>query len=320
MNWRYFISDQTNVYNNIATEKAFFDTCEEGLLMLWVNDSCAIIGRNQNIYSEINLPFAETNSIAVARRFSGGGAVYHDAGNLNYTFITPREKHDVTAQTSVIAETLSSAGITAQLNGRNDIVTDNGRKISGNAYLSNGKNKLHHGTLMVNVDIDMLTGCLNADEDKLASKGVRSVRSRVCNISETLPLTVAALKQMILDTARARFGDISPVLPSPEQLKLRNSYASLLSSHSWIYNKMDFSRQNKKRFSWGSVEIICRSDTAPFSFSLYSDALDADKISFLQSEFFSISHNDLTAFSARNDEAGDIARFALSLVSHESEN
>lgn len=69
MNWRYFISDQTNVYNNIATEKAFFDTCEEGLLMLWVNDSCAIIGRNQNIYSEINFPFAETHSIAVARRF-----------------------------------------------------------------------------------------------------------------------------------------------------------------------------------------------------------------------------------------------------------
>ena len=174
-------------YYNLAVEEYLFQTAEDEVFMLWQNEPTVVIGKNQNAYAEVELDVLRERGIHLARRITGGGAVYHDLGNVNYTFIAKSGQQgiDFAHFTAPILRALAELGIRAELSGRNDLLVD-GRKFSGNAqYSANGKT-LHHGTLLFDSDLTVLSDVLRPDEEKIRSKAVRSVRSRVTNLAPLL--------------------------------------------------------------------------------------------------------------------------------------
>ncbi len=187
----YFRSRSTDPAWNLAMEEYFFDCMDRGksYLLLWQNHNTVVIGKNQNTQAEIDSAYVREHGIRVVRRLSGGGAVYHDDGNLNFTFITDAEdgqRIDLHRFCVPIARTLQSFGVDAQISGRNDITVD-GKKFSGNAqYVRQGR-VMHHGTLMFDSDLTVLQKVLRVNREKLSSKGIASVSSRVTNLRPYLP-------------------------------------------------------------------------------------------------------------------------------------
>lgn len=184
----YIRSSSTDPYFNLALEQYVFDFLPKtkAYFMLWQNDNTIVVGKHQNTVGEINVSFVKEHGIHVVRRLSGGGAVYHDLGNVNYTFIMDAGKSnelDISAFCKPVVDALRSLGITAEISGRNDITID-GKKFSGNSqYLKDGR-MMHHGTIMYNSDLDTVEKALCVSKDKIISKGINSVRSRVTNIAE----------------------------------------------------------------------------------------------------------------------------------------
>jgi len=173
---------------NLAAEQYVFDELprDSSYFMLWQNDNAVIIGKYQNTYAEIDSDYVSAHGIKVVRRLSGGGAVYHDMGNLNFTFITDAgdsEQLNMRLFCEPIVRTLAVLGIRAEINGRNDMTVE-GKKFSGNSQYMRGGRIMHHGTLMVSSDLSVLMNALRVDSSKLESKGMKSVRSRVTNLSE----------------------------------------------------------------------------------------------------------------------------------------
>lgn len=175
----------------------------EDYLLFYINEPSIIIGRNQNTLEEINDEYVRKNGIHVVRRMSGGGAVYHDLGNLNFSFITEYKKENLNnfrKFTKPVINVLKSLGVPAEMSGRNDILAG-GRKISGNAQFSTGKRMFSHGTLLFTSDLDEVTNALNVKMSKIQSKGHKSVRSRVANIIEFLEsdMSVRQFKELLLE-------------------------------------------------------------------------------------------------------------------------
>jgi len=190
-----------NPYFNLASEEYVLKNFTEDCFMLWQNASSVIVGKHQNTLSEINPEFVKKNNIAVVRRLSGGGAVFHDLGNLNFTFITnagENKKIDFIKFTSPIIEVLQKLSIEAYFSGRNDILID-GKKISGNAEHLYKNKVLHHGTLLFSSVISDISQALNVNNNKYIDKSVKSVSSRVTNICEHLkkPLSINEFIEMI---------------------------------------------------------------------------------------------------------------------------
>jgi lipoyltransferase and lipoate-protein ligase len=182
----YVESHSTDPYRNLAAEQYLFDNMPKGdsCFMLWQNDNTIVIGKNQNAVREINAGFVEDRGIHVARRLSGGGAVYHDLGNVNYTFIVDDsnvETFDFARFCRPVADALKEIGVQAEISGRNDMTID-GKKFSGNSQYMRGSRIMHHGTLMFDSDLDICGQALKVSKDKIESKGVDSVRSRVTDI------------------------------------------------------------------------------------------------------------------------------------------
>lgn len=194
----------TDPYINLALEEYVLENFgeEDTYLLFYINAPSIIIGRNQNTIEEINTRYVEENNIKVVRRLSGGGAVYHDEGNLNFSFITKDDGdsfHNFAKFTKPVVEALNSVGVPAELEGRNDLVV-NGRKISGNAMFSTKGRMFSHGTLMFDSEIEHVVSALNVSQEKIESKGIKSIRSRVANIAEFLEekMTMDQFKKMIL--------------------------------------------------------------------------------------------------------------------------
>lgn len=193
---------------NLAAEQYVFDSMprDRSYFMLWQNQNAVVIGKYQNTYAEINADYVRRRQIQVVRRLSGGGAVYHDLGNLNFSFIAdagPLGRLDLTAFCRPVIRTLRALGVPAELNGRNDMTID-GKKFSGNSqYMRQGR-VLHHGTLLFDSDLDTVGLALHADADKLHSKGVASVRSRVVNLRPYLdpPLSLEKFRAQLLENIR----------------------------------------------------------------------------------------------------------------------
>lgn len=185
----YIRTPGTDPGENLAIEEYLIgysaDMCV-AILYLWQNHDTVVIGRNQCAYSECDLEYATSNGIRVVRRMTGGGAVYHDDGNINFSIILPLDLYDIERSTMVITDALGSLGINAVKTGRNDICLD-GYKISGNAYYTNEYTGLHHGTILYRVDRERLGRVLNVSPKKLKSKGIKSVKSRVGDIVTLYP-------------------------------------------------------------------------------------------------------------------------------------
>ncbi len=191
----------TNPYFNLAAEEYFLKESDEDIFMLWRNEPAIIVGKHQNTLSEINIEYVKEKNISVVRRLTGGGAVFHDLGNLNFTFIQSDKDHtlnDFRKYTEPILEVLLNLGIDARFEGRNDLTID-GRKFSGNAEMVWKNRVLHHGTLLFSALMADLSQALKVDPEKFRDKAVKSVRSRVTNISEHLsvPMDVMQFSELI---------------------------------------------------------------------------------------------------------------------------
>lgn len=199
----YFIESQSfDPYHNLALEEYLLNHLadDEMIFYLWQNQHTVVIGYNQSAYKECRLHLMESEGISLARRSSGGGAVYHDLGNLNFTFIANERDFDTKKQGEVILLALKSYGINAEMSGRNDLEV-NGYKISGNAFMNRGRKKLQHGTLLVDVNKEMLTRYLDVSPLKLKAKGVDSVVSRIINLKElNKEIKIDQLKIQLKDT------------------------------------------------------------------------------------------------------------------------
>ena len=190
----------TDPYENLALEEALLSRVGKGelILYLWQNERTVVIGRNQNPWKECRTALLTGEGGHLARRLSGGGAVFHDLGNLNFTFLMSAEDYDLPRQLTVLERACQSLGIPAERSGRNDLLAD-GRKFSGNAFYKHNGRAYHHGTLMLDVDLEMVQRYLSPTKAKLAAKGVDSVRSRVVNLREFVPeLTIDRLADALI--------------------------------------------------------------------------------------------------------------------------
>ncbi|MDO4548218.1 MAG: lipoate--protein ligase [Clostridia bacterium] len=283
-NSRVLITDTHDPHSNLALEDALTRASRSGLavLLLWQNANTVVIGAGQNAWRECDCELLKKDGGTLARRSSGGGAVYHDLGNLNFSFIMPREDYDVRRQLSVVVEAVRALGINALPTGRNDITVD-GRKFSGNAFRIMKNSAVHHGTILVSSDMSLVGRYLRVNREKLASKGVKSVPSRVVNLSSLANVSVADVQNSLI-RAFCREYFTCPVE------KLENSridgFGEAFSKYSdpdWIYGASPEGRAGMlKRFDWGEVEIDFKVVSGHIAeVRAFTDAMDealADKI------------------------------------------
>lgn len=259
MKLTYIISEENNPYANLALEEYLLKSTEpdECILYLWQNAKTVVIGYNQNAWKECKVEELKEDKGSLARRHSGGGAVFHDLGNLNFTFLVRKEYYDLEKQTEVILRAVNRFGIPAERTGRNDLTVE-GKKFSGNAFYESNGYCYHHGTILLDVNKEMMSKYLKASMQKLQSKGVNSVRSRVCNLNEfNDTLNVEAMKSVMIEV----FGEVYGGEPKlMEEGRISNAkleeIQSRLSSWEWVLGReIPFNTQWDQRFSWGEVQI-----------------------------------------------------------------
>jgi len=277
-------STSFNPWVNLSIEEYLLHNVkpDEVILYLWQNDNTVVIGRNQNPWKECDCDALTADGGKLARRLSGGGAVFHDLGNLNFTFVMNKKHYDVRKQQMVIIDALNKHGIQAVFSGRNDMLID-GRKFSGHAYYSNGTNSYHHGTILVHTDFEKLSGYLNPSADKIKSKSVASVKSRVINIAEVSPgMTTDQIKQSMSESFAAIYGPAasSNFESTPDAIiGLYEKYASW----DWCYGKSPaFDISHGKRFDWGEVEINLTLKSGIIKeVKIFTDAMDVEMFDLL---------------------------------------
>lgn len=274
-------TDRTDPYHNLALEELLLHRVQPGqcILYLWQNQHTVVIGRNQNAENECRVQALEADGGRLARRLSGGGAVYHDLGNLNFTFLVSTEDYDVEKQTEVILRAVQMAGVHAEKTGRNDLTVD-GRKFSGHAYYRTGDKSYHHGTLMVDVDKEPLAKYLSASPLKLKAKGVQSVRSRVANLVEFNPgLTIAELKKALVAAFEEVYGLPARELCEDELDRDRlEAGRARFASPEWKYGSArPLENSREERFGWGTVRLDFSLENGVIGeAALWSDGLEAD--------------------------------------------
>ncbi|WP_428909912.1 lipoate--protein ligase [Niallia sp. Krafla_26] len=255
----------TNPQINLAIEEYILKHLDinESYLLFYINGPSIIIGRNQNTIEEINTQYVEENNVIVVRRMSGGGAVYHDLGNLNYSFITKDEGNSLQDNfknfTKPVIDALRKLGANADLMGRNDIEID-GKKVSGTAQYATGGRMYTHGTLMLNSDLDNVGKALRPKKEKIESKGVKSVRARVGNISDFIneSMTIEEFRQFILKSVfDQEGGEVKEyVLTEEDWEKIHEISKNKYQTWEWNYGKSPkFDIQNSKRFPVGTIDV-----------------------------------------------------------------
>lgn len=234
---------------------------EETYLLFYINQPSIIIGKNQNTIEEINTKYVEDNGIKVVRRLSGGGAVYHDKGNLNFSFITKDDGdsfHNFKKFTEPVIKALEKLGVKAELSGRNDIMAD-GRKISGNAQFATRGRIFSHGTLLFDSEIEHVVSALNVKKEKIESKGIKSIRSRVANISELMDqkMTTEEFRKILLSYIFDTNGDVPEYkLTEKDWEKIHEISRDRYQKWEWNYGRSPkFNLQHSKRFPAGSIDL-----------------------------------------------------------------
>ena len=262
---------------NLALEEFLLEKAESDVILyLWQNAHTVVIGKNQNPWKECRTTLLEQEGGRLARRLSGGGAVYHDLGNLNFTILMPRGQFDLPKQMEVIRTAAESVGVEAVLSGRNDVLAG-GRKFSGNAFYKGQKSAYHHGTLLIHADMEKLGRYLSPDRKKLRSKGVDSVPSRVVNLGDLVPgLTVEDMKRAMADAFAAQYGTPETLLLTNEELEKIRVLAERNSTWQWNYgHKLPFDTTWEERFPWGGIEIHLQVEQGRVvAAKAYTDAMD----------------------------------------------
>lgn len=295
-------------YYNLAVEKRLLDKVRPGqcILYLWQNQSTVVIGKNQNAWAECRSSLLEAEGGRLARRLSGGGAVFHDTGNLNFTFLVCDGDYDVDKQLSVIQRACAHAGITAEKSGRNDLLAD-GRKFSGNAFFHHAGHAYHHGTLMVDVDKEKLQRYLSPSKAKLQAKGVASVRSRVVNLSELSPgLTCDKMRQLMARAFEEVYGQkAAPIQLTSADLAAVEETRLINGSWEFLYGaRLPFSFQCEDRFGWGGIQLqLAVAGGVIAAAKVYSDAMDWELAPRLEAA--------LTGVQFRLDAMGDAIRAVM---------
>ena len=265
---------------NLARDGYFLENNKKGDVILYfhVNKNAVIIGRNQNAWKECSIANMDADGVQLVRRHSGGGAVFHDNGNLNFSFITDEKHYDLNRQMRVILNAVSKLGLKAELSGRNDITVD-GKKFSGNAFSLAKGNRSHHGTILVNADLTKLSNYLCVSKEKMRSKGIDSVRARVCNICElSSGLTVEAMRRLVIESFIEEYGAASEYVFDGTALAEVEERRERLASWEWRFGKTpQFDFETDKRFSFGDTQIYFNSRNGVIrETKVYSDCLDTE--------------------------------------------
>lgn len=265
---------------NLARDGYFLENNKKGdvILYFYVNKNAVIIGRNQNAWKECSIANMDADGVQLVRRHSGGGAVFHDNGNLNFSFITDEKHYDLNRQMRVILNAVSKLGLKAELSGRNDITVD-GKKFSGNAFSLAKGNRSHHGTILVNADLAKLSNYLCVSKEKMRSKGIDSVRARVCNICElSSGLTVEAMRRLVIESFIEEYGAASEYVFDGTALAEVEERRERLASWEWRFGKTpQFDFETDKRFSFGDTQIYFNlRDGVIRETKVYSDCLDTE--------------------------------------------
>ncbi|GAA0807649.1 lipoate--protein ligase [Psychrobacter piscatorii] len=299
MKLRILKSAVTNPWFNLATEDWIFNTLnpDSHTLFLWRNSETVVIGRSQNPWVECKTDKMAADDVFLARRQSGGGAVFHDLGNTNFTFLSPKHAYDQTANFTIIINALKKLGIDATLSGRNDMQVGD-RKISGSAFKHAADRSFHHGTLLVNANMQKLGDYLNPHPLKLKAKGIKSVRARVANLVEfNDAINHETLSDAIIEAFCEYYGETAPVEQLDEASLAKqpalNTYYQQMADWDWRFGKTpEFSHHIETRFDWGMIDVHMDVKQAVIAeVVIFSDALNVELIELLKETLTGVKYN-----------------------------
>lgn len=304
----YYVMPSDDIRRNLATEEYLMYNREfdEPLVLFYYEKPSIIVGRNQNTQEEVNQKYVDENNIVVTRRRSGGGAVYHDLGNLCFSFVLDTanaEFGDFKTFVAPIVAALHEMGATsAEVSGRNDILVD-GKKFSGSAMFKHGSKIYAHGTLMLDVDLDVVTNALNIPADKIASKGIKSVRSRVTNLKpylaaeyqnlDVIGFRDALLKQLFDVDDLSTIADKEVRISTEEQMKIDEIYDNIYNNWDWVYGTSpEFTVQKRQHFTLGTIDARLDVKNGIIDkVRFFGDFFGITDISELEAKFIGIKYN-----------------------------
>ncbi|MGL6604522.1 lipoate--protein ligase A [Aeromonas hydrophila] len=333
---RLLLSDSHDPLFNLAVEECIFRQMDpnQRALFLWRNANTVVIGRAQNPWKECNARRMEEDGVTLARRSSGGGAVFHDLGNSCFTFMAGKPEYDKSISTAIVLDALTRLGVEAFASGRNDLLVatpDGERKVSGSAYRETHDRGFHHGTLLLDADLGQLANYLNPDPKKLAAKGISSVRSRVANLCELLPgIDHQQVSEALQEAFFSHYGErVEPEHISPEQMPDLPGFADTFArQRSWEWNfghAPAFSHQLDERFGWGGVELHFDVEKGVIERAqIFSDSLDPAPLDVLAARLPGTAYRGdaldsllrqwRSEFAARQSELEELSRWLLAAL------
>ena len=298
---KYVKNLSNNPWYNLAFEEYCFKNLsrDDDYVILWINGPAIIVGKNQNTIEEINPEYVKEHDIKIVRRVTGGGAVYHDLGNLNFSIITDvvgTEKIDFGKINIPILKSLEKLGIHAELSGRNDLTLD-GKKFSGIAQSVWKKRILNHGTILFDTDLSVLSNALNVKKDKIESKGVKSVKSRVTNIRPylTQDVDILTFKDLLLKSifALENLELDEYILSENDNAEINKLFEEKYSTWDWNYGESpNFNYKNYKRFPFGSIDIRLQVENGAISdVKIFGDFFGTEDVSILGEKLIGQRYN-----------------------------